>query len=153
MTTALARRSAADLRELFRTAACPDLADVTGRLRAEIAGPAAVRIAAPIAFRLTGLSDWWGKDLRPADDGILAGHNLAGPDGERTTLALLAEIGPSRTGTGNAVLVNYPPTAPWPWRNVVDELRLLPDGTVIALTFGLPLMPGGGSPFLLRREG
>ena len=44
-------------------------------------------------------------------------------------------------------------TAPWPWRNVIDELRLLPDGTVIALTFGLPLMPGGGSPFLLRREG
>ena len=153
MTSDLARRSTTELRELFRTAATPDLADVAGRLEAEVAGPALIRTAAPIAFKLTGLQDWWGKHLAPTADGTaLEGHNLAGPGGQRTTIAMHAEIGPSKTGDGTAVIVSYPPDAPRLWRRVTDELRVLPDGTIIALTFGLPLMPAAGSPFLLRRR-
>ncbi|MGV9668119.1 hypothetical protein ACWDUL_22475 [Nocardia niigatensis] len=153
MDNDLARRSSRELRALFRTAACPSLSEVSGRLEAELAGPALVRAVAPIAFRLTGLADWWGKDLRPVPGGQeLAGHNLAGPRGERTTLPLSATVGPSRLDGAPAMVLSYPPDAPFPWRRVVDELRILPDGTVLGLTFGLPLTPRDGSPFLLRRE-
>ncbi|WP_051756471.1 hypothetical protein [Nocardia sp. NRRL WC-3656] len=153
MDNTLARRSSEELRALFRTAACPDLAEVTGRLEAELAGPALVRALAPIAFRLTGLADWWGKDLRPAPAGDgLTGYNLAGPRGESATLPLRATIGPSRLDGAPAVVVSYASDAPFPWRRVVDDLRILADGTVLGLTFGLPLTPRGGSPFLLRRE-
>jgi hypothetical protein len=34
---------------------------------------------------------------------------------------------------------------------VNDELRPFGDGTLIALTLGIPLSPPGGVPFLLRR--
>ncbi|WP_063051146.1 hypothetical protein [Nocardia arthritidis] len=153
MDNDLARRSSRALRALFRTAACPDLAEVSGRLEAELAGPALVRALAPLAFRLTGLADWWGKDLRPGTEGArLTGHNLAGPHGERTTLPLSATVGPSRLDGEPAIVVSYPPDAPFPWRRVVDDLRTLPDGTVLGLTFGLPFTPRDGSPFLLRRE-
>jgi hypothetical protein len=153
MDKVLAQRSSQELRRLFRTGGCPDLAQVTGRLKAELAGPALVRIVAPIAFRLTGLEDWWGKDLMPVgESGALTGFNLAGPAGERTTLALRAKQGPSRLDGRPAVIVSYPADAPWPWRRVADELRILPDGTVLGLTFGLPLTSPEGAPFLLRRE-
>lgn len=153
MDADLARRSTDELRELFRAAACPALPDVTGRLRAELVGPALVRVVAPIAFRMTGLGDWWGKDLHPAADGTtLTGHNLAGARGERTTLGLRAAIGPSRSDGRPAVLVGYPEEARLPWRRVVDELRLLPDGTLLGLTFGLPLTSRQGAPFLLHPE-
>ncbi|MTE12605.1 hypothetical protein [Nocardia aurantiaca] len=153
MDNNLARRSSRELRALFRTAACPDLADVSGRLEAELTGPVLVRAVAPLAFRLTGLGDWWGKDLRSTGTGeVLAGYNLAGPRGERTTLALRGTVGPSRLDGRPAVVLTYPPDAPFPWRRVVDELRTLADGTVLGLTFGLPFTPRDGSPFLLRRE-
>lgn len=148
-----ARRSTRELRALFAAADCPAPPALAGRLAAEIVGPWPVRAAAPVVFRLTGLGDWWGKDLRAtaAGDG-LAGHNLAGPGGERRTLPLSAAIGPSRTDGAPAVLVRYPADAPWPWRRVVDELRVLPDGTVLGLTFGLPAGGRGGAPFLLHPE-
>lgn len=151
MDNDLARRSSGELRALFRTAACPSVAEVSGRLEAQIPGPAVVRVAGGLAFRLTGLGDWWGKDLQPvAGEQGVAGHNLAGPHGERRTLPLRGAVGPSRLDGAPAMVVSYPPDAPFPWRRVVDELRILPDGTMLGLTFGLPLMPG--APFLLRRE-
>jgi len=149
----LARRSSRELRTMFRAADCPELAAVTGRFAAELAGPAVVRVAAPIAFRLTGLGDWWGKELRLTDDGTaLTGFNLAGPRGERTTLPLHARIAPSRLDGAPALVVGYGADAPLPWRRVVDDLRLHSDGTIVALTFGLPLTARDGAPFLLRRE-
>jgi hypothetical protein len=50
-----------------------------------------------------------------------------------------------------ALVVSYPPDARFPWPRVRDEFRPFGPRTLLGMTFGIPLAPPGGTPFLLHR--
>lgn len=57
----------------------------------------------------------------------------------------------ARNGTASldgrpAVLVQYPYDAPFPWRRVTDEPRLIGEGILLGLACGIPGTPASGAP-------
>jgi len=65
---------------------------------------------------------------------------------------MTARIAPSRVDGRPALVITYPSDARWPHRLVNDELRPLDELTLLGLSFGLPLAPRGGAPFILHRR-
>lgn len=141
------------LQQAFRLASEPTLTSLQGRFQATIAGPSWVRLPALLVVHVTGMPGWWGKEFAVDERGdALMGHNvvMAG-DALYASLPMRAVLGCSRTDGRPALVLTYGSDAGWPWRRVTDEVRSLNDGTLIGLSFGLPLPPGG-SPFLLRPD-
>ena len=141
------------LERAFNEAPVPELADLIGRHEATFAGWP--RVGGPLAMRLTGMGRWWGKQFRAPADGeeILEGENLLLRRGRLVeSIPLRAHIGTSRVDARPALVVKYPADARWPHNRVTDELRPLDDDTLLGLSFGLPLAPRGGAPFILHRR-
>lgn len=136
----------------------PDLdslrAEVAGDLRASFVRP--LRRLAPLGLGVLGLPRWQGKRFR-ADGAGLAGVNVVRRrDGRLAeTLPMRAVLGASLADGRPAVVVAYAADAPRPWRWVRDELRLRPDGTLLAMTWvDAPLLRRApGTPFLLTPGG
>lgn len=159
------------LREAFRNAAEPTLADLVGTHEGEFIGPAWLRAAGPVMTRLGRMQGWCGKRFAPIEDSLDEGGPDGGrPDGGRQahlvgvnlvrsggqvsdSVPITAAIGPSRLDRRPALIVGYPVDAPFPWPRVTDELRPLGDGVLLGMTFGIPASPPNGAPFLLRRIG
>jgi cholesterol oxidase len=73
-------------------------------------------------------------------------------DGVRVdAIPIRARIEPSLMDGRPAIAVVYPADAPFPWPRVRDELRALGAGTLLGMTFHMPLAPPAGTPFLLHR--
>ena len=159
---AVDRTSLKALQRAYRDAPEPELADMVGDRVAELVGPAWMRAAGPTTMRVGRMAGWCGKRFEPDEDGdgILHGFNRVCPGqgghggvaGERQdSVPIVAQLGASRVDGRPAILVTYPPDAPFPWPRVTDEFRRFGEGTLLALTFGIPLAPPGGTPFLLHR--
>ncbi len=137
--------SLAQLWEEFDQAPAPELARLVGEHRSELIGPLWLRVPAPLFLAARGMPFWAGKRFEPAVDGVLHGVNLLRVRGfEKDSLPITA------TSDGRDVVVRYPADAPWPWPGVVDRLRVRDERTLLGMTFGLPLMPARGAPFLLH---
>jgi len=146
--------SLGDLRAAFRAAPEPSLADVVGRFEAEFIGPGWMRASGPLLMRVGRMPHWYGKRFEAADatDESLVGVNLVRRDGGVIdSVPMTAAMAPSQMDGRPAVVVSYPGDAPFPWPRVTDELRPFGEGVLLGMTFGIPLAPPGGSPFLLRR--
>jgi hypothetical protein len=153
MDGARPRGSVRALQREFHDAPAPELAALVGSHEARFAGW--LRLGGPLAMRLTGMPGWWGKRFRPpaADGDSLEGENLLRRGGQLVpSIPMRATIAPSRVDGKSALLITYPPDARWPHRRVNDELRPLDEGTLLGLSFGLPLAPRGGAPFILHRR-
>lgn len=143
------------LREAFRVAPEPSLLDFVGRHDATMAGPMWMRAPAPLFLRATGMPGWVGKEFgapASADAHELIGHNLVDDHGiAEPSLPMTARVGRSRLDDRAALVLTYESDAPWPWRAVTDEVRLLARG--LALGFSFNIVPGIplGVPFLLHR--
>lgn len=143
-----------DLHTRFAAAPEPALEDLIGRHEAEYAGPRWIRAVGPTTMRLTGMPGWWGKTFAAGSDpAVLEGANLVSRSGTiERSVPMTAQLQPSRVDGRLALVVSYPPDAPFPWRRVNDELRVVGDGILLGLTWGIPLGPGGGTPFVLHRR-
>jgi putative intracellular protease/amidase len=142
------------LQEMFRAAPAPELGALVGRHQANFASW--LRVGGPLAMSLTGMHGWWGKQFRVSAAGgdSLEGENLLQRRGRIVkSIPMTAEIGNSRVDGRPALLISYPPDARWPHNRVKDELRPLDEQTLLGLSFGLPLAPRGGAPFILHRRG
>lgn len=148
------RGSVRALQRTFRAAAEPELGALVGRHQATFSGW--LRLGGPLSMSLTGMHGWWGKQFRPAPAAggdTLEGENLVRRHGRLVeSIPMSAQLGPSRVDGRTAILVEYPPDAPWPHNRVRDELRPLDDRTLLGLSFGLPLAPRGGAPFVVHRR-
>jgi hypothetical protein len=145
--------SVRSLQRTFREAPAPELAALVGRHEARFAGW--LRLGGPLSMSLTGMHGWWGKQFRaPAGGGdSLDGENLLHRQGRlMESIPMRAQIAPSRVDGRPALVITYPPDARWPHRRVKDELRPLDERTLLGLSFGLPLAPRGGAPFILHRR-
>jgi hypothetical protein len=141
------------LRRAFRETPEPELSALEGRHEAKFAGW--IRVGGPPAMGLTGMLGWWGKQFRwpPGGGDSLEGENLVRRRGEiMESIPMTAEIAPSRVDGRATILIRYPPDARWPHHRVNDELRPLDEETLLGLSFGLPLSPEGGAPFILHRR-
>lgn len=141
------------LRRAFNEASAPELANLIGRYEATFAGW--LRVGGPLAMDLTGMAGWWGTQFRAPANGqdSLEGENLLLRRGRLVeSLPMRAHIGPSRVDGRPALVVKHSPDARWPHNRVTDELRPLDDDTLVGLSFGFPLAPRSGAPFILRRR-
>lgn len=147
-TTSLATIAAA-----FRAAREPDIAMLSGHHRAQLIGPAWLRLTGPLLMSVTGMPNWYGKSFGPPSaEGVLAGANLVRRNSEiERSIPITASVEVSPYDGRPALVVRYPAGARWPWRNVTDHLRPLDDDVLLGLTFGIPGAPRGGAPFLLQR--
>jgi hypothetical protein len=151
------RASLRALQRAFRDAPAPELAAFVGLHEGEFVGPTWLRCAATLTLCLFGMPGWSGKAFRPrkTDADALEGENLVRRQGRLVpSIPVRARIAPSGVDGRPALVLSYPPDARFPWPRVRDELRPLDERTLLGLTFGVPLAPRGGAPFLLRhREG
>jgi hypothetical protein len=142
--------------QIFREAQEPTLGTLVGVHEGSFAGPAFVRLPAPLFMALTGMLGWCGKEFDPprSDPALLSGRNLVRQRGAvRRSIPMQAKVAPSRVDGRLALVLSYPPDARWPWRRTTDELRPLDDQTLLGLGFvDAPLLRGLPLPFLLRRR-
>ncbi len=132
--------------EEFDTAATPDLGRVPGEHRSEFVGPLWLRLPAPIFLAVRGMPFWAGKRFEPPVGGVAHGVNVLRVRGfTKDALPVTATL------EGRDLVIRYPPSAAWPWPGVVDRLRARDERTLLGMTFGLPLMPPRGAPFLLHK--
>lgn len=130
----------------FDAATTPDLQRLVGEHRSELIGPLWITVPAPVFLAVRGMPFWAGKRFEAPVDGVLHGVNVLRVRGfEKDSLPVTATL------EGRDLVVRYPRTAPWPWPGVVDRLRPRDERTLLGMTFGLPLMPSRGAPFLLHR--
>lgn len=151
------RQSVASLRRQWSHLPGPALAEVlhetVGDLAASFVAP--LTRLAPRGLALLGLRRWHGKRFRRAGAGV-EGANLVRRDGRLVeTLPMTLTDGVSLSDGRPALVISYAGNAPRPWRWVRDELRIAPDGRLVAMTYvDLPLLRSlGGTPFLLTPEG
>lgn len=140
------------LRAAFLEAPTPTLELLIGTRRAAFAGPFWLRSVGPLTMATTGMRGWYGKHfwLDPEHPLTLQGCNLVRRgDGLVDSVPMRASLEPATLDGRSALVVRYPADAPFPWRRVRDELRLLPDGRLLGLTYGIPGAPPGGAPFFL----
>jgi hypothetical protein len=143
------------LRAAFRDAPDPTLDLLVGDHEAEVIGPAWLRAAAGPSMVLVRMPGWCGKrfDADSDGDGVIAGFNLVRRGGVVSdSIPITASLSPSRLDGRPAIVVAYPADAPFPWPRVRDEFRAFGEGVLLGMTFGIPLAPPGGAPFLLRRR-
>jgi cholesterol oxidase len=147
--------SLAALRAAYRAAPDPELALLVGDHESEFVGPRWLRMAAPLGMRVGRMAGWCGKRFDPDEDGdgVLQGVNRVLREGVRAdAIPITARIEPSLMDGRPAIAVAYPADAPFPWPRVRDELRALGEGTLLGMTFHMPLAPPAGTPFLLHRR-
>ncbi len=137
-----------DLWAEFEGCEAPALSDVPGRWRSQLVGPLWLRLPAPVFLAVRGMPFWAGKRFESPVGDVISGVNVLEVRGfHKDSLPLTATV------EGRDLVVRYSSDAPWPWPAVVDRLRVRDAQTLLGMTFGLPLMPPKGAPFLLRREG
>ncbi len=144
------------LRTAFRAAPDPELAELVGVHEADFVGPYWLRAVGPTTMRVGRMPGWCGKrfDADEDGDGVLVGANRVRRRGAVSdSVAMTARLAASQVDGRPALVVSYPADAPFPWTRVTDEFRAFGAGTLLGLTFGIPLAPPGGTPFLLHRVG
>lgn len=137
------------LRKAWSGLRAPEPSELVGDLEASFVAP--LKRLAPAGLGLVGLPRWYGKRFRQ-DGAGLAGVNLLRTDsGLVETLPMTVRSEPSLADGRPTLAISYAADAPRPWRWVRDELRVLPDGTFVGMTFvRRPVVRVlGGTPFLL----
>jgi cholesterol oxidase len=143
------------LREAFLAAPAPTLADLVGEHAGSFGGPRLVRTLMPVALGVLGMPGWHGKrfSLAPGASDRAVGVNLVKRGGQvRDSIPMTARVGSSQLDGQPAMLIAYPPGAPFPWEGVVDELRSFGDGTLLGMNRAVPRVPLW-LPFFLHRIG
>lgn len=129
----------------------PLLGDLEGDHEASFVPP--LTTIAPAGLGLIGLPKWFGKRIRPAGAPEAGVNLLRTSTGLVETMPMEVRLGPSLADGQTCVVVTYPEKTrkPWPW--VRDELRLLPDGRLLGMTYvDLPILRAtGGTPFILTK--
>jgi hypothetical protein len=136
------------LRRAFESMGPPDLDTLVGTYRGEVIGPAWLRRLAGPILGLTVLRGWWGKDF-PSP-----GHcdNLVSRDGTLERVLPVDVVQAISLLDGKMSLtLPYSSDSPWPYRWIVDELRLTPTnsllGMLVPVRRGLPRF---ALPFMLH---
>lgn len=138
------------LQTLFDSLRVPPASVCTGDFRADFIGPAWLRHSAPAAVAAGGLRGWQGKRFVTAGQAV---NRVRRAGSEALVLPMQTAVRPSLRDGTPVLALTYGDEAPLPWRKVCDELRLLDEEHLLAMTvIDLPGLRRLGLPFLLTRE-
>ncbi|MFC1849698.1 GMC oxidoreductase [candidate division CSSED10-310 bacterium] len=134
--------------KLYASLSSPPLSRLKGKFRAEFIGPWWYRHTAGYSLAPVGLRQWWGKEF----DGHGTGFNLVRRDRIlSSTLAMTVEQRNSVLDEKPGLTITYPAETPFPWPNIIDEVRQLTDTCLLCLTqVNLPGIKAMLFPFLLH---
>lgn len=146
--------SPAALRRLWGALPAPAPEDLVGTHRAVFVGPGPARRLSPAGLGLLGLRDWYGKRFELTPDG-LRGINLLRQDGSDEELVeylqMKAVLEPSVLDGAPVLVSTYGAEAPFPWRFIRDEFRLLGSGQLLGMAvLDRPLFRRAGMAFVLE---
>lgn len=138
------------IKQYFSTLANPTPEQCQGFFAAEFVGPWWMRLAARPTLNLTGLPNWQGKRF-------LSNHSatnvLLSKKGKIDALNMTLTPVPSYVDGKAGLALTYGSEAPFPWRFVRDELRMIDQNTILAITYvDLPILKLFPMPFSLRRQ-
>jgi hypothetical protein len=138
------------LKELFAALPAPDAAFRHGFFRASFVGPFWYRLSGFPSVHLSGLPHWQGKAFLTPDS---ATNILRKGEGTVQALSMTVVTLPSLIDGEPVVALQYGKEAPFPWRHVRDELRVIDERTLLGITkVDLPILRHFAFPFLLERE-
>ena len=142
----LSRQSLARCEALFRELEAPT--SLIGIYRAEITGPAWVRLSAPASLALCGFAGWCGKEFFDDD----SGNNLAVRNGKLVRIKPMYIREQESVVDGKPVIALHYPEDSALGGIMVDEFRQYSDGQILALSFiDMPGIPKRGLPFVLTQ--
>jgi hypothetical protein len=133
--------------EQFRHLQAVDEKSAAGAYRTIILGSPLAKLASKVILPLIGFRNWKGKRLLGNGKGI----NIFKRDGQYVDdILMLTAVGESWLDGKPALILTYPPGAPFFTRYLRDELRQLDDNTLIILGwFDLPFVRNSASAALL----
>lgn len=140
--------SIGSLRRAFEAMEPPDRDTLVGTYRGEYVGPGWFRALAGPALGLTVLRGWWGKDF-PSPGRC---QNLVSRGGtiERVLPVDVVQAVSLLDGK-RGITLPYSSGSPWPYRWVVDELRLAPNGSLLGMVVpARGWLPRFALPFMLH---
>lgn len=147
---ALSKASLSGIRQVFQGLEPVPVPMREGFFQARFIGPWWLRASAGLSIALSGLPGWQGKRFLDTDT---ATNVLSGANGRVEKLRMHCLVGTSLIDGRLGVALHYGRDAVLPWRWIVDELRVLDDGTLLGMTvINLPVLRHLAFPFLLRRE-
>jgi hypothetical protein len=150
MATIPRNASFALLKQAFASSTAPDAAFRHGFFRASFVGPFWYRIGGFPSVHISGLPYWQGKKFLTPDS---ATNILKKGEGTVQALSMTVVAGTSLIDGKPGVALHYGKEAPFPWRHVRDELRVIDDRTLLGITkVDLPVLRHFAFPFLLERE-
>jgi hypothetical protein len=138
-----------DIKRLFTASPVPDAALRHGFFRASFVGPFWYRIGGFPSVHFSGLPYWQGKKFLTPDS---ATNILKQGNGMVQALSMTVVAGTSLIDGKPGVALHYGKEAPFPWRHVRDELRVIDERTLLGITkVNLPVLRNFAFPFLLER--
>ena len=145
----LDKLSLRDFSQFYKDLVVGDTAVLQGVYRGMYVGPGWLKTAGPRVISLRGLSGWWGK-LFQADG---EAFNLVERDGRiEPIFPMRLESITSKLDSAPALALIYDAGNPFPWPNIVDELRPLDETAVLGMTyFNVDAVPKIAFPFLIQK--
>ncbi len=142
--------SVGKIKKYFSTLSNPTQAQCQGFFAASFAGPWWMRISARPTLNMTGLPNWQGKRFLTTNT---ATNVLLTKQGKVDALNMTLTAVTSYVDGKPGLALTYGTDAPAPWRWVRDELRMVDDNTILAITYvDLPILRWFPFPFMLHRE-
>lgn len=136
------------LKRTFRDAAKIQASELHGFHAGVPAGPWWFRLGSGPTMGLTGFGGWLGKQMLGQGRAV----NLFGsPSGPEQRFPMTLGRRASWIDGQDTLVLNYPADARAPWCWVTDELRRVPDGRILGMTFvDAPLVRHLVFPFVLK---
>lgn len=145
--TDVSRLGLAELKRVFQQARSLDGAQLRGFHAGIPAGPWWFQLGSGPTMALTGFGGWQGKQMLGQGRAVNLFATATGID-QRFPMTLGRRA--SWIDGMDTLVLNYPADARAPWRWVTDELRGLPDGRLLGMTFvDRPLIRHTVFPFVL----
>jgi hypothetical protein len=138
------------LKQAFRQARPVAAADLKGFYAGVPAGPWWFRLGSGPTMGLTGFGGWMGKQFLGQGRAVNLFQSGSGT-AQRFPMTLARAA--SRIDGADTLMLNYPADARAPWCWVTDELRRMPDGRILGMTFvDAPLLRHMVFPFVLKAD-
>ena len=136
---------------LYSTLSVPDMDSMIGDYQGSFIGPKWLRLSAGPGLVVSGLKGWWGKRFH----GDKTAVNLVQANGQLMTKFPMRLVAIKSLIDGKpGVALHYNSENPFPWPQIVDEIRQLNPGVFLGMTY-IQMRPFCGLilPFLLEHQG
>jgi hypothetical protein len=136
------------LKQAFRQGKRVEASELQGFYAGVPAGPWWFRLGSGPTMGMTGFGGWLGKQVLGQGRAV---NLFEAPSGPQQRFPMTLGRRASLIDGQDTLVLNYPADARPPWCWVTDELRWMPDGRILGMTFvDAPLIRHMVFPFVLK---